>query len=159
MIITSAHSPNGVDYALTFEDVTNEYAPVLGGYYIKLIEFGFFPLQKVARDPGIGPIIAGELRREMNDPNKVISYVCDEIDGKQQKRRILFNRWMDQYMDDFVFQEINPTITTDHGILKPYIGLIMRQDFEHEAALVYHVTQSAPGVIRNKNRPYPPAGY
>lgn len=141
----------GINYYCRFNEVTNLYAPILGAYDIKLIDFSFFPDEESPpADYITGNIVCDLIRENFRDNKYVMTYVCDESDGRQKLRQYKFQKWCERYLDDFTFQPINLKIDTDSDPIFRYVGILTHPEFSHEDALEYHLIRNIPGIVADK---------
>lgn len=153
-IAYSFRNDEGVNYICSFSDVTNHYAPILGAYDIHLIDFSFFPERDTTGvDPRTGETICKLLESQFKDNCCVITFVCDENDGRQKMRQRKFQSWCDRFMPEYELQPINITLETEGGLHYRCAGVLTHPDFPHDQELHDHLISQVAGIVADKNVP------
>ncbi len=89
-------SRDGVRYHLYFTPMDVLYPDMLNTYAFNIEREGTTPH---SIDSRIAATVIDILRRFFDKVENAMIMVCDNTDGKQEKRRALFNRWFDFYND------------------------------------------------------------
>jgi hypothetical protein len=134
--------------------MTNHYAPILGAYDVQLLDFSFSPDRIIPSvDFSTGETLTQLLRSQFKDSLTVMTYVCDEHDGRQAARQRKFQTWTEKFMPDFNHQPIKMEIETEAGMINRFVGLLTHPDFPYEGALTHHLIAQLGTIVDEKNTP------
>ena len=89
-------SRNGIRYHLYFTPMDVLYPDMVNTYSFNIEREGTAPH---SIDRRIAATVIDILTRFFEKVENAMIMVCDNTDGKQEKRRVLFNRWFDFYND------------------------------------------------------------
>ncbi len=87
---------DGVRYHLYFTPMNELYPDMINTYSFNIEREGTAPH---SIDRRIAETVIYILRQFFENVENAMIMVCDNTDGKQQKRRVLFNRWFNFYND------------------------------------------------------------
>ena len=94
---------DGIKYHLYFMTVSAMYPDLINTYSFSIEREGVEPHSV---DRRIAATVVEVLRRFFQNVENAMIMVCDSSDGKQQKRRNVFNRWF-SYYDDGTMATLN----------------------------------------------------
>lgn len=60
--------------------------------------------------------------------------VCDNLDGKEEKRRLLFSKWYLRYNNEGTIVKFDASAVTEDYQL--YVSIYMNKDNQHKDALI-----------------------
>lgn len=148
----SFRNTEGINYICRFSDVTNYYAPFLGAYDIRLVDFSFYPERDTKEaDAATGQTICELIKSQFTDNNYVLTYVCDENDGRQRLRQFKFQKWCERYLPDYGLQAINITLETEEGRYYRYAGILMHPEFPHGEEIEHYLINRVEGIVAEKS--------
>jgi len=143
----------GVNYICRFSDVTNHYAPILGAYDIRLVDFDFYPERDAkSADAATGHTICKLIKSQFKDNKHILTYVCDENDGRQKLRQFKFQKWCERYLPDFGLQPINIILETEEGLHYRYAGILTHPDFPYAEEIEHYLINRVKGIVEEKSR-------
>lgn len=94
-------SRDGIKYHATFYPVSVFYPELVNTF-----SFSIEPEDKKAHplDARIAATIIHILKRFFANNENAMIMVCDSTDGKERKRRMLFDRWFDKFADEHILK-------------------------------------------------------
>lgn len=121
---------DGIKYHATFYPVEYLYPQ-----FPKTYSFSIEPEDKRAHriDPRISATIVEILRRFFSINENAMIMVCDSTDGKEGKRRKLFDRWFENFADDSILRYDASAPLEEYQL---HISIYFRNDNPNKNALV-----------------------
>ncbi|MDO4819505.1 MAG: DUF6169 family protein [Prevotella sp.] len=95
---------DGIVYNAYFLSLFECYPKMLNTYTFNIEPDSSYDEAKHPLDSRIALTIVSILRAFFADNKNSMIMVCDSVDGKEDKRRCLFNRWFDNYKEDDIIK-------------------------------------------------------
>ena len=121
---------DGIKYHLFFMPVFGLYPDLVNTYSFSIEREGTSPH---ALDRRIATTVVDVLRRFFQNVENAMIMVCDSTDGKQHKRRNLFDRWF-RYYNDGTLTTINAEV--GEGDYELLLSIYFRKDNPNKPQLI-----------------------
>ncbi len=121
---------NGIKYRAYFVDISLYYPQFPDTY-----SFSFEPesQEKHSVDNRISATIVEILRRFFEKEENAMIMVCDSVDGKEEKRRKLFDRWFEKHADDSILKYDASAPLEDYRL---FISIYLKKNNPNKALLL-----------------------
>lgn len=121
---------DGIKYQTYFTPMYDYYPDLVGTY-----SFCIEPEKRTPHkmDRRIASTVVEILRNFFANNNNAMIMVCDTLDGKEMKRRKLFDRWFMQYTDGNILKYDGSAQTDDYTL---YISIYFNKQNPHRNQLV-----------------------
>jgi len=115
-------SRDGIKYHATFYPLFDLYPQFPNTY-----SFSIEPEEETAHpiDLGISQTIAEILRRFFSVHENAMIMVCDSMDGKEEKRKKLFDHWFDKFADETILKYDAAAPLDEYRL---YLSIYFRKD-------------------------------
>ena len=121
---------HGIIYHAYFVDFSN-YHPNFRNVYTFNIEPETNQTHSI--DPRIAQTVVYILRQFFKSKENAMIMVCDNLDGKEKKREILFQRWFKRYNDGSIIKFDASAETNDYTL---YVSIYLRKDNPNTTELI-----------------------
>lgn len=123
-------------------------------YDIHLVDFSIAAdRDSPPADYKTGKIVCDLIKDGFKSNKDILTYVCDETDGRQRQRQFRFQQWCDRHLPDYTLQPINITLETDQGLFNRYAGLLTHPEFPHDEELQHYLIRNVAGIVAEKSNP------
>jgi hypothetical protein len=121
---------DGIKYHATFYPVSDLYPQLTKTY-----SFSIEPEDRKAHpiDSKIATTIVEILKRFFKNNENAMIMVCDSLDGKESKRRKLFDRWFDHFADHSILKYDASAPLEDYQL---YLSIYFRRDNPNKESLL-----------------------
>ncbi len=123
-------SRDGINYHLYFTPISSIYPDLVNTYSFSIEREGMNPHPIDLR---IGATVVHILRRFFETIENAMIMVCDSTDGKQHKRRNLFDHWF-RYYNDGTLTTINAEV--GEGDYELLLSIYFRKDNPYKQQLI-----------------------
>ena len=131
---------NPLDYSFVNRDGINYhlYFTPISGMYPDLVNTYSFSIEREGTNPHpidlrIAATVVDVLRRFFQNVENAMIMVCDSTDGKQHKRRNLFNRWF-HYYNDGTLMTVNAEV--GEGDYELLLSIYFKRDNPYKKQLI-----------------------
>ena len=140
------------EYSCAFSDVNPVLSPVVGVYDIEVFTFDFFYQDPDPKRKPTDERVSATIKFLLQDffvinPNRVMIYVCDSIDGRGRHRYSLFKKWFENFAQEYKCDNVE--IELDD--YEPIYGAVIRSnEFQHDEILKTEVIDRAETIMTEK---------
>ena len=121
---------DGINYHLYFTPISSVYPDLVNTYSFSIEREGTNPHPLDLR---IAATVVYVLRRFFENVENAMIMVCDSTDGKQRKRRSLFDRWF-QYYNDGTLATVNAEV--GEGDYELLLSIYFKKDNPYKQQLM-----------------------
>lgn len=121
---------DGINYHLYFTPISSIYPDLVNTYSFSIEREGTNPHPL---DRRIAATVVDVLRRFFQNVDNAMIMVCDSTDGKQHKRRNLFDRWF-HYYNDGTLTSINAEL--GQGDYELLLSIYFKKDNPYKQQLI-----------------------
>ena len=121
---------DGINYHLYFTPISSIYPDLVNSYSFSIEREGTNPHPL---DRRIAATVVDVLRRFFQNVENAMIMVCDSTDGKQHKRRNLFDRWF-HYYNDGTLTSINAEL--GQGDYELLLSIYFKKDNPYKQQLI-----------------------
>jgi len=121
---------DGINYHLYFTPISGSYPDLVNTYSFSIEREGTNPHPL---DRRIAATVVDVLRRFFQNVENAMIMVCDSTDGKQHKRRNLFDRWF-HYYNDGTLTSINAEL--GEGDYELLLSIYFKKDNPYKQQLI-----------------------